>query len=62
MQMLPECVRRKAQVDEERAEFERLQQISRAAINRTYPRPKLTPDELAVVKQALGIQEDAGGQ
>jgi len=48
--------------DEEQAEYEQLQQRSRTAIERAYPRPKLAPDELAVVKQALGIKDDAGGQ
>jgi GNAT superfamily N-acetyltransferase len=48
--------------DEEQAEYERLQQRSRAAIDRAYPRPKLAPDELAVIKQALGIKDDVSGQ
>ena len=41
--------------EEERCEFERLQQLSHEALERQFPRPRLTPEELAEVKKALGI-------
>jgi hypothetical protein len=41
--------------EQERAEFERLQQISHAALERQFPRPRLTPEELAEVKKTLGL-------
>jgi hypothetical protein len=47
---------------EEQNEYERLQQLSLAAIEKTYPRPRLSIDDLAVVKQALGIKDDQGGR
>jgi hypothetical protein len=47
---------------EEQTEYERLQEISRAVIEQTFPRPRMEADELAIVKQALGIKDDARGQ
>jgi hypothetical protein len=47
---------------EEQAEYEKLQELSRAAIDRAFPRPRLEPDELAIVKRALGIKDDVGGK
>ncbi len=44
---------RQGLTEPELAEYEQLQQLSREAINRTFPRPKLSPDELAAIKQAL---------
>ncbi len=47
---------------EEESEYEQLQRLSRAAIEQSFPRPKLEPQELAVVKQALGIKDEVRGQ
>jgi hypothetical protein len=47
---------------EEQVEYEKLQELCRAAIDRAFPRPRLEPDELAIVKQTLGIKDDAGGK
>jgi hypothetical protein len=47
---------------EEQGEYERLQGLSRAAIERALPRPRLEPEELAIVKQALGLIDAAEGQ
>jgi hypothetical protein len=60
-----ELIARKARAeltDEERAEFERLQRISHEALERQFPRPRLTPGELAEVKNALGLSPKAQGQ
>jgi predicted transcriptional regulator len=46
----------------ERSEFERLQQISHEALERQFPRPRLTPEELAEVKKALGLPPKAQDQ
>lgn len=48
--------------DVEEAEYERLQELSRAALDRAFPRPRLSGDELAAVKQALGMNDVGGGQ
>ena len=47
---------------EEQEEYEQLQQQSRAAIDRAYPRPRLSPDDLAIVKQVLGVNDDREGR
>jgi excisionase family DNA binding protein len=49
---------RQGLTEPELAEYEQLQRLSREAINRAFPRPKLSPDELALIKQAL---DSAGG-
>jgi len=46
---------------EEQSEYELLQQQSRATVQRAYPRPRLSPDDLAIVKKVLGINEDREG-
>lgn len=45
---------------EEQAEFERLQRLGRAALDRAFPRPRLAPEELAYVKKVLGINDGTG--
>jgi hypothetical protein len=45
---------------QERAELERLQRIRHEAMERQFPR--LTPEELAEVKKALGFPAQARGQ
>lgn len=48
---------------DEQIEFERLQQISRAAIVRAFPQPKLPSEEKRpIVKEILGSTEDRTGQ
>ncbi len=47
---------------DEKAEFDRLQQISRATIDHAFPRSRLAPEEMALIKRALGIDDDGGGQ
>jgi hypothetical protein len=47
---------------EERAEFERLQRISHEALERQFPRPRLTAEELAEVQKALGLSPGAQDQ
>jgi hypothetical protein len=45
--------------EDERTEYERLQQISQAAIARAFPRPKLASEEkMPVVEEMLGSTED----
>ncbi len=51
-----------ALTEEERAEFERLQRMSHEAMERHFPRPRLTPAELAEVKKTLGLPQQALGQ
>jgi hypothetical protein len=41
--------------EQERAEFERLQQMSHEALEHHFPRPRLTPEELAEVKKILEL-------
>jgi predicted transcriptional regulator len=53
---------REALTEEERAEFERLQRISHEALERQFPRPRLTPEELAEVKKTLGLASKAPEQ
>jgi hypothetical protein len=40
---------------EETAELDRLQRLNHEVIERAFPRPRLSSEELAVVKQALGL-------
>jgi hypothetical protein len=47
---------------EERAEFERLQRVSHETMERKFPRPRLSPDELDLVKKALGLPPEARGK
>ncbi len=45
--------------DEEQEEFEKLERLTSEVIDRTYPPPPLmSPRDLAIVKQALGLQVD----
>ena len=48
--------------EQELAEYTQLQKLSRAAIDRAYPRPRLAPEELAAVKETLGIKDAGGGK
>lgn len=48
--------------EDERAEFERLQRLSHETMERKFPRPRLSPDELDVVKKALGLPPEERGK
>ncbi len=41
----------------EQVEYEQLQQLIREVIERTFPRPKLSLDQLALIERALGNLE-----
>lgn len=47
---------------DEKVEYERLQEVCRAAMDRAFPRPRMDPEDLAIVKKDLGLIKDEGGK
>lgn len=48
--------------DAERAEYEQLHQTSRATLARTFPRPRLTPEQRAVLGLDAAPSDEAAGK